>query len=785
MRFVGLGSSVPCRTAIVAGMAASIVLVLAACKTAGPPPVPPTTAGQVTVVAAPLLVPTPLAEGPSGPTSLGYTTRQPSGPPAIEMGSGRFVGATATPSQTAPTISITGEDVTLDFAGVDARDVARSVLGGLLHVSYVVDPAVQATVTLQTGQPIPRSRVLQTLTDALQVSGVALVQRDGMYQLVPIASAPRQATFGGGSGGGGYVTRAVTPQYVAATDLQRVLEPLMPPGTTAAADPTRNLLIVTGPATSVADILGDVGTFDVDYLRGMSFALLPLKNAQARDVAKEVTTLLGNGRGALSGLVSVSAIDRLNAVLVTAMQPSYLERVRVWVDRLDRDGTGRDQQLYVYRVQNGRAADLASVLRRALGLETTTSTTPGGASASAAGRSGGTYNGAGTSGLGGSSDALGRAPPVLLDALPGATPQPGQSTVPGQATVAASQGAPNQGAPAQLGSSGLNAADSAPSAAEQSGIRITADENNNALVIAAAPDDYAHVLAALQRLDIRPLQVVIDATIAEVDLTNQLNYGLQYFIQSGDFRALLANPAPASSGGTATTTPTTGTGPLAVFQGFNFLPGANLAVTGASGSAVILQALSQLTRVQVLSSPNLLVLNNQPARIQVGDEVPIATQSAVSTLAPGAPQVNSIEYQDTGVILGITPRVNASGLVLLDISEEVSSAGSTTTSTIDSPTISQRRITSSVAVSDGQTIAIGGLIQDQRTKGKNGVPFLQDVPVLGFLFGTHTNNFTRTELIVLITPHVIRSNDDARAISEELQQKVPMTIPVLKLGNGR
>jgi general secretion pathway protein D len=759
------------------------VLALAACHSTAPPPASIAASDQAPVAAMPLLAPTIHAEGQSGPLPLGYATRPPSGPPAIELGTGRFIGPVTEPNQPAPSISITGGDVTLDFAGVDARDVARSVLGGLLHVSYVVDPAVQATVTLQTGQPIPRARVLQTLTNALQVSGVALVQRDGMYQLVPIASAPRQASLGGGAG---YVTRAVTPQYVAATDLQRVLEPLMPPGTTAAADPGRNLLIVTAPATSVDDILRDVGTFDVDYLRGMSFALLPLKNAQARDVAKEVTTLLGNARGALNGLVSVSAIDRLNAVLVTAMQPSYLARVRIWVERLDRGSTGRDQQLYVYRVQNGRAADLASVLRRALGLESSTSANPGGASASGStGRNGGAFGGGGMPGSGGSSDALGRAPPVLLDALPGATPQAGQSALSGQAPAVTNQAGPYQGGPAQLGSPSVTASDNSTSAAEQNGIRITADEINNALVIAANPDDYAHIAAALQRLDIRPLQVVIDATIAEVDLTNQLSYGLQYFIQSGSFHALLANPPAASSSATTATTPTTSAGPLAVFQGFNFLPGANLAVTGANGSAVILQALSQLTRVQVLSSPNLLVLNNQPARIQVGDEVPIATQSAVSTLAPGAPQVNSIEYRDTGVILGITPRVNASGLVLLDVSEEVSSAGSTTTSTISSPTISQRRITSSVAVSDGQTIAIGGLIQDQRTKGKNGVPFLQDIPGLGFLFGAHSNDFTRTELIVLITPHVIRSSDDARAITEELQRKVPMTIPVLKLGNGR
>jgi general secretion pathway protein D len=609
----------------------------------------------------------------------------------------------------------------------------------------------------------------------LQASGVALVQRDGVYQLVPIASAPREATLGSGGGSAGYVTRAVTPQYVAAADLQRVLEPLLPPGTTAQADPSRNLLIVTGTQDSVADILRDVSTFDVDYLRGMSFALLPLRNAQARDVAREVTTLLGSGRGALSGLVSVSAIERLNAVLVTAMQPSYIARVRAWVDRLDRGGTGTDQQLYVYRVQNGRAADLATVLRRALGLESSSSAAPaGGAAGPAGGPSRLSDLSGGSAGSSSSSNALGRAPAVLLDALPGAVAQSGPPTLAGQAPPTQAQAAPTPSAQTSGG---------AQAEAEQSGIRITADEINNALVIAATPDEYAHIAAALQKLDITPLQVVIDATIAEVDLTNQLNYGLQYYIQSGDFRAVLSNPSAAASTATTAAT-TTGNSPISVFQGFSYVPGLNLAVTGSSGSAVILQALSQLTRVQVLSSPNLLVLNNQPARIQVGDQVPIATASAVSTVTTGAPVVNSIEYRDTGVILGITPRVNASGLVLLDISEEVSNANSTTTSTISSPTISQRRVTSSIAVSDGQTIALGGLIQDSRSKGKNGVPFLQDIPVLGWLFGTHNDSLTRTELIVLITPHVVRSSDDARAVTDELQRKVPMTLPALKLGNG-
>ncbi|MBS0561865.1 MAG: type II secretion system secretin GspD [Proteobacteria bacterium] len=775
---------------------------LAACQTTMPPASPDMPADGRDVSATRLTPPVRAGAGPAGPVGAGGAPT--AGPPVIEMGTGRFVGPPGGGGQIPPTISTTGPDVTLDFVGVDVRDVARSVLGGILHVTYVIDPAVQGAVTLQTGQPVPRSRVLPLLTDALQVSGVALTQRDGVFTLVPIAAAARNAAMGGGSGGTGFVTRVVTPQYVAASELQRVLQPLLPPGASMQADPSRNVLVVTGTEQAVGDVLRNVSTFDVDYLRGMSFALLPLRNAQARDVAAEVTTLLGSGKGAIGNVVSVAPLERLNAVLVTAMQPAYLDRVRAWVERLDRAGPGTQRQLYVYRVQNGRAANLAAVLRRAMGIDNSSGDTGAGpqndlGQTTGQGAAGGLNGGLGGGGLGGGlgggglgggglgggglggglsgaggSNALGRAPSVLLGAL--AAQSRGVTQTGG---VAGPQGG---------AASGLTTSGDTGGGGDQNAMRITADEVNNALVIAATPDEYETIRKALQKLDVTPLQVVIDATIAEVTLTNQLQYGLQYYIQSGDFRALLSNPNASSStsgnNGTAGSGTTGGSSGLAsVFSGFNYIPGLNIATTGANG-AVILSALSSLTRVQVLSSPNLLVLNNQSARIQVGDQVPIATQSAVSTLTVNAPQVNTIEYRDTGVILSITPRVNASGLVLLDIAEEVSNPSTTTTSSIASPTISQRRVTSSVAVSDGETVALGGLIQDNTTKGKNGVPYLQDIPVLGFLFGTHSDALTRTELIVLITPHVVRSDVDARAITDELRRKLPLTIPVVAPRGG-
>ena len=314
---------------------------------------------------APHLVPRSYSTATGGAIPL--ARHQASGPPVVVMGTGRFVAPGAGVAAATQAAISPGGDVTLNFVKVDVRDVARSVLGDLLQLSFVVDPSVQGTVTLQTGRPIPRSAVLPTLQNALALDGIALVGRDGIWRLVPIANAAREAGLGG-DGGSGFITRIVSPRFVAAADLARVLQPLLPPGASVRADASRDALIVSGTDQSVSDILDDIAIFDVDALRGVSFALLPLANAQAGDVAREVASLIGAAGGGIAGLVHITPIDRLNAVLVTSMRPAYLTQVRGWVASLDRSGGNGEPQLYVYRVQNGRAADLATVLRQALGI---------------------------------------------------------------------------------------------------------------------------------------------------------------------------------------------------------------------------------------------------------------------------------------------------------------------------------------------------------------------------------------------------------------------------------
>jgi general secretion pathway protein D len=733
-----------------------LVGVLSGCNPTGPAS-PPEGADTAPAVTSQSLAPTALSGDTSGGAialGRGPSAYRSVGSPEIVLGSGQFVG----PASSAPggqQVALVGSDVTLDFTNVDVRDVLKSVLGDLLKLSYTVDPAVQGSITLQTGRPIPRSSVVDVLNTTLGLSGVALVDHDGLYLAVPVANAARQAPVDSAVG---FVTRIVPLQYVSANDLMPALEPLVPPGATLKADPSRNILIVSGSARDVSGIMANIATFDVDYLRGLSFALLPLSNGRAKDVANDVSNLIRSSGPSVADMVKVVPVERMNAILVTSMQPSYLQRVRAWVERFDRgDGRG-DQQLFVYRVQNGRATDIARVLRRALGVDQA-DTSRGDQDTNSSDTGDTTPPAAGTtspSGLSTVQSALAGSPSTGSSAS--STPTPGSPALTSDALASVGTAA------------ALTGGGSGGGGGPVSDVRVTADRANNALIVTATAQEYAPIQAALEKLDIPPLQVLIDATVAEVTLNNQLSYGLQYYFNSGVFKGVFSPTVPLGQTSAITQ--------AGNFPGFGLLNGFNFAYS-SNGTNIVLQALSAVTTVRVLSSPNLLVLNNGTARLQVGDQVPIATQSATSTLTDTAQTVNSINYKDTGVILNITPRVNASGLVLLDMSEEISQPGSTTSSSLNSPTISQRRVTSSVAVNDGQTIGLAGLIQDRTSNGRSGLPWLKDLPVVGFLFGYTNNTSARTELIMLITPHVIRNREEGDAVTEELRRKLRLTVPIV------
>lgn len=618
----------------------------------------------------------------------------------IIRGTGSFVGE-PTPTRTKHSTPEAG--ATLNFVNADVRDVAKAVLADLLKLNYVVAGNVQGTVTVQTSQPLDEAQILPAFEQALRLSGLALVRSAGFYKIMPLADAQKEATINPiappakqPAGPVGFAVEVVPLKFVGAAEMQKLLEPLVPSPGALRADPARNIIFVQGTQSERNALRADIALFDVDWLAGMSFALFTPRYVEAGILAKEMREILGGQTGPIVDLVRFVTIDRLNAVLAISPQPTYLEELRRWVERLDKAGEGTDQRLMVYYVQNGRASDLASVLIRALS---------GGGIASSRGEA-----------------ATGIPPPLAPPAI----------------------------APSLEGVSvsGLGR------------IRITADDTKNALVILATPQEYEAIRAALRELDTEPLQVMIEAAIAEVTLTDDLRYGVQYFYRSDSKRDfVLSNSASTAIA--------------------RNLPGFSHFFTDGADIKIILDALASVTRIEVLSSPQILVLNNEVANLQVGNRIPTITQQAVSTADSNAPIVNSVQYQETGVILKVTPRVNQGGMVLMDIAQEVSDVTQTTTSTIDSPTIQQRKINSSIAVKDGETVALGGLITNKRTRGKSGIPILQSVPILGAAFRSTTRALDRTELLVLITPHVINNSEKARAVSQELRDKLFSVTPLV------
>ncbi len=278
-----------------------------------------------------------------------------------------------------------------------------------------------------------------------------------------------------------------------------------------------------------------------------------------------------------------------------------------------------------------------------------------------------------------------------------------------------------------------------------------------------------------------PTQVLLETVIAEVTLNDQLQFGVQWFLQNrGDRLNLASNTTAGISNGALPVSPTgtavSGTAAL-ISAATRGVPGFNY-LMNATNFNVVLNALQGITTVNVLSSPNITVLDNRTARLQIGDQVPIVKQSGQSALAAGAPILNQIELKDTGVILSVTPRVNKNGLVVLDINQEVSDVVPTTSSTINSPTIRQRRVATSVAVSDGHTLALGGLVQEKAQLSNESFPILGDLPIIGTAFRNRADLRARTELIVFIRPKVIRGTAEADRIADDFRQQFRAMMPV-------
>jgi general secretion pathway protein D len=626
-------------------------------------------------------------------------------------------------------------DVTLNFVDTDIREVARTILGTTLKLNYTIDPTIHGTATLNTGTPVARSALLPTLETLLNQNGATLIEKNGLYQVVPTAVAAGTNAAAGADGLGGG-TQVVVLRYAIAKELAKTLEPFVAEGGKITADTSRNAVIISGNAAVRQTLLGLIRAFDVDVLAGQSFVLFPVGDADLGKTAESLEKAIhAEADGPLAGVVRVIPLERVNAVLVASSQPRYLDTAKRFFSLTNRAAAATVRTWHVYYIKNGQSSDLANLLQRAFTpgnvspaapgstAPGATQTTMGGGSLFEKGAFGGSNNATGMNQAGGGGPGM---------------PQVAGVTPPQQGNPGANAGPLPVAEPLSTETPGAESVDR---------IRIVPNNRNNALLIYATPAEYEVIHGMLAKIDIVPLQVLIEATIAEVDLNDALQYGTQFFLRA-DHYAFTLGPIPQI--------PTTLTG-FAISKAPDF----------------ILQALADVTKVKVLSAPQLLVMDNESARLQVGQDVPVLTGTATSTLASGAPVVNSIDYRSTGVIMLVTPRVNSDGLITLDIKQEVSDVAPPAANTATgSPTFDDRIVTTRLAVQDGQTIGIAGLIEDQVSEENSGIPFLKDIPIISTLASTQNNTRTRKELLVMLTPRVVNDQRSARALTEDMRNQL-------------
>ena len=665
--------------------------------------------------------------------------------------------------------------VTLNFEEAPIAEVVRTILGDILKTSYVLHPPLAGTVTLSTRAPVSPDQAVFLLESALYANGLALV-RDarGSYHvgrpdaLKGAGSSVRQVGKTPLQPGSGVII--VPLQYIGAAEMASILRPLLPPDGLVRVDTVRNLLVLTGTRTQAESWQDLIDTFDVDLLKGMSVGVFPLKYASVKEV-ENALQLMSAGTGAASaptaaggarppggaaagspaamlgegnplfGALRIMPIERINSILVVTPRAAYLDEARRWIERLDRpsDNAG-EAQLFIYQVQNVNARHLASVLSGIFGGQTS------GSPSASSGVAPGLGNATGSSfGQGGSGSPFGN------------TSSFGSSN-----PFGASTGGIGMRAGGQTASANNNGGTQAPVATNLGGVRVMADELNNSVLIWSTKADYTKIESTLKRLDLPLTQVLIEATIVEVTLSDDLKYGLQW--------AFSDSPGSKGYTGQGQISGDKVTGGLlgsSVTQGFTYTLSNPLGKVRA-----VLNALASKSLLNVISSPSLMVLDNHTATIKVGNQEPIRSSVTNTPTINGNDRTSNIQYRDTGVNLVVTPSVNAGNIVTMQVDQTVTDLGPTKESADGQPTFLERQISSKVAVRSGETIVLGGLIKDSKKSGKAGVPYLHEIPVVGSLFGTTSSDDARTELLVVITPRVVRSDIDIRSVSEDLRDRM-------------
>ncbi|NIE81375.1 type II secretion system secretin GspD [Asaia sp. As-1742] len=663
--------------------------------------------------------------------------------------------------------------VSLNFADTDVRDAVSQILNDILHVNYAIDPAVRGQVTLRTSEPLTNAQLLPALQVILAQVHAVLVHGDGLYRVVPSQSAPgaAQGALAGMADSLSMGGDLMVPlRYAQASSLAHALQPFVQGGARVAAIDSSNALMVSGDPSARNALVEVIHAFDVDWLSSQSYALLPVDSGNAKDMASALQSALHGAGNSLSKLVDVLPLARVNAVLVVARNARYIEDARRLFSVIEQHRRATVRSWHIFYVQNSSVNDVTYTLQQAFTPDNVTATPPGSGNGQTAQTGmGGGLNGGGLGGAGGGLTGGGLNGGGLTGG--GLTGGGLGGGLGGTGTNPLGQTGQNTAAPA--GQAGGNASLNNPllGGLDSSGggdhntdtLRILSNAQHNAILVHATDQESDTIEQMLRRIDVMPLQVRIDAVVAEVQLNDALQYGTQFFFKSGGINGVLSTNSQTITAGTLAT---------AAFS--HTLPGFIIGGASGGGAPFAIDALQNVTTVHVLSSPQLMVQDNRAARLQVGQLVPVQIGSQSSTI--GTSVYNQFTYQPTGVIMEVTPHVSQSGLVTLDVSQEVSSVSSnaaSNTSSAANPTFNDRSVNSRVVVQDGQTVGLAGLITENSSRANSGIPWLKNIPVLGFLAGSQNNSRQRTELLILITPHVIHDQRDAVNLMEDLRDTHP------------
>lgn len=601
--------------------------------------------------------------------------------------------------------------IVFNFEGADIKRVVALVIGRILNENYLIDPNVKGTVTLKTEKPLNRDTVFYMLESVLDLYGAKISRRKGHYRIYP-QDTPGSSVLGLGDIDArmklGFGYRVVPLEYVSASEMVKILETVTGEERDIRADDARNLIILGGTSENVANMLDAIELFDVDWMKNTNVALMRINHTDVDDILADLRVMLAANQGEVEtgGVLRLETIERLNSILVITRQAVYLERVRDFVRKLDVPAQGAGSKLYVYPVKHSTADDLAGL------LETLFSADKGQ-----------------EAGFADDEDLTGPGSiPITLSPTPKA--EEAEPVVAVETNVTASK-------------SGGDTKSERPAAQ----IRIVPVPDSNSLMIFATPSQFASIELALKEIDVPPMQVLMEVTIMDVQLTGDLAYGIQWFLENGT-----AGDSDSATLGDALNFPQT-----LSYAG----------VRDGGDLRAVLGLLSAEGKVEVLSSPSVLVRNNNSASIRIGNQQPIGTASLNSD---GTIIASSVTFRDTGVLLEIEPTITSSGTVNVSLTQDVIDVGDIDDAT-GQRTFLNRNLNTTVSVNNGQTIILGGLIRTNKATTSSGVPGLRDIPLLGFLFGKTITSDVRTELVIMMSPRIIRDLDENNDVIREYKAK--------------